>query len=141
MSSYPYSICILVPAAAVDNANRLAVAMGWDGAPLPGRTFVAAASSDGTEPATHRFCRFQARQGFVDTFTAALGGGVPDEPAAGGAWSDYGLTTEAVADVLAAFTVDLAHVSGAGGLRSIDPASEGAKHWRDVLDENGLARV
>lgn len=123
MSGYDYSVTLIIPNALRDDANRLACAMGWDAAPLPGRTFSLPLSPDGSEPATHWLCRFNASAAFVGTLQAAQGGAVPTDPPAGGVWSDYGLTLETVAVAIDAIEADIIAATPEGG----------AAHWQGVI--------
>lgn len=100
------SLVITVPAEHQEAANRIAVALGHDSAPLPGQTFIVGYSADGTAPATHYSSRTQADVKFTTLLMDAASGTVPEAPPAG-AWEDYGLTAETVAGVVAALLFDI----------------------------------
>lgn len=122
MSDFIYSAVLICPAASQDKANRLSCALGHD--VLPGKTFTAGLSADGSEPATHYGCRAIAKQDFVDLFAGAAQGVLPDLP-----WADYGLTVEDVQSLLGALVADFRG------------SSDGAGHFDDVATANGLARL
>ena len=123
MSNWTLSIVMIVPTELRATANRLACALGHD--VMPGNTFSAPLSSDGSEPATHYGCRTAAKQAFVDLLTAAGGGTLPDDIA----WGDYGLTVEDIPPVLANLIADVRWAGQADG------------HFGDVLAANNLAAV
>lgn len=121
MTDFPYSVSLVVPAADRADANRLAVAMGWDTS--PGDTFSVPLSADGDVPATHYGCHTWAGPGFVATLSGAQDGSLPEVT-----WEDHGLTAGRVADVLASM---LSHVqtgsvgfwtlTGAQDLQAVNP--------------------
>lgn len=100
------SLVITVPAEHQEAANRIAVALGHDSAPLPGQTFIVGYSADGAAPATHYSARTQADVQFTTLLMDAMAGTVPDTAPAG-LWEDYGLSVEAVAEVVAALLFDV----------------------------------
>lgn len=102
--TYPYAVSAIIPAAMRDDGDRLSWALGYQPDPSTGaRTFVAALSSDGSEPATHYGYNAQAAaQDFVDILHAAKGGTlVPID------WEAYGLTEKRVKDLLQAMEVEV----------------------------------
>ncbi|PJK29973.1 hypothetical protein [Minwuia thermotolerans] len=119
MSSHPYSVSLAVPAAAQDDANALAVALGWD--VWPGRTFSVPLSADGAAPASHYGCHTWATQGFLDTLSAAQGGALPPVD-----WSEYELTEVRVGEVVAAL---------------LDHVQTGDVGFDTFLADSGLQRV
>lgn len=123
MSNWTLSIVMIVPSDQRETANRLACALGHD--IMPGNTFSAPLSADGSEPATHYGCRTVAKQEFVDLLTAAGGGTLPDDIA----WGDFGITVEDIPPVLASLIADV---------RSADQADG---HFGAVLAANSLAVV
>lgn len=119
MSNFPNSVSLAVSAAVKADANRLAVAMGWDTA--PGATFSVPLSAAGSLPATHWACHTWAGDEFVSTLTAAAGGALPAIP-----WADFGLTEGKVTDVLAAL---------------LSRVQTGAVGFEAFLTANGLQRA
>ena len=114
---------MIVPTDLRETANRLACALGHD--VMPGNTFSAPLSADGSEPATHYGCRTVAKQEFVDLLVAAGEGTLPDDIA----WGDFGLTVEDIPPVLASLIADVRSAGQADG------------HFGDVLAANNLAAV
>lgn len=123
MSNWALSIVMIVPADLRETANRLACALGHD--VMPGNTFSAPLSTDGSEPATHYGCRTVAKQEFVDLLTAADGGTLPDDIA----WGDFGLSAEDVPPVLAALITD------------VHPAAEAGGHFGTAIVQHNLLHV
>lgn len=121
MSGWALSIVMIVPAAFQDTANRLSCALGHD--VLPGNTFSVPLSADASEPATHYGCRTAAKQEFVDILTGASQGDLPDSG------TDYGLTVEDIASVLAVLIVD------------VRPAEQASGHFDEVAEDNSLRRI
>lgn len=122
MTEYIYSVVLLCPANKQAEANRLACAIGHD--VMPGKTFSVPCSPTGEEPATHYGCHTVAMQSFVDLFTDAAGGTLPDIT-----WSDFDLTEQMVADLLPALVF------------SARTDLFGLSHFTSVLGDNGLKRV
>lgn len=122
--TYPYAVSAVIPAAMRDDGDRLSWALGYQPDPSTGaRTFVAALSSDGSEPATHYGYNAQAAaQDFVDMLQAAKAGELAPM-----AWEDYGLTESRVRELMEAMDVE---VSG----RETRP-------WDALLERLGLMTV
>lgn len=122
MTDWNLSIVLIVPAALRDKANRLSCALGHD--VLPGNTFsVPLSDNDGT--VTHYGCRTTAKSEFVAILEAAGQGLLPpDFPL-----SEFGVTTQDIADVLAAQIID------------VQDASVMIGHFDDVVAANGLQRI
>jgi hypothetical protein len=118
-SSFSYSVVLLLPATLQDKGNRLACALGYD--ELPGKTFIAPASADGVEPATHYGCHTWAQQSFVDTLNAAAQGQLPAVD-----WAAYGLTEPDMQGVVASLVV------------SVRVGGEPYQHWTETLAGHGL---
>jgi hypothetical protein len=127
MSTYDYSLVLIIPAALQAEANALSCAMGQD--VMPGHTFSVPLSADGQEPPTHFGCHAWSQPGFAAVLAAAQAGALPDDPAGGGEWSDYGLGLEAIAAVVSALIV------------SVREDLTGAAHFAAVLDDAGLVRI
>lgn len=98
MSTYEYSVSLIVPADLRDKAQRLAWALGHDQPPLS--SFRAELSADG-ETTTHYGLHTYATQGFVDLLAGAQKGQLPTID-----WSEYELTEQDVAEVLGAMAVE-----------------------------------
>lgn len=85
-------VALAVPLYYQDDANRLAVCMGWD--EPPGNTYVVelALATIGPEgPATHSACNTSASIGFIPMLKAAKSGSMPEgvDWTAGGAFPDF----------------------------------------------------
>jgi hypothetical protein len=119
------SVVLIVPAALQDQANRLACAVGYDAAPLPGDTFSRPLSSDGSTLTTHYGCHTWADAAFLGLLQNAAQGQLPPV-----AWTDYGLSANDVAGVMSALIVSVR-----------DMAAVPVEHWNDVLATNGLVAV
>jgi hypothetical protein len=122
MTDWTLSIVMIIPAALQDKANKLACALGHD--VLPGNTFSAPLSSDGSEPATHYGCRTAAKQEFLDILTAAGAGQLP--PAL--PLDEFGVTAQDIADVLAAQIIDVRDASAMIGHFDIVLAANDLQH-------------
>lgn len=120
MTDWNLSIVIIVPAHLQDKANRLSCALGHD--VLPGNTFSVPLSDNGTD-ITHYGCRTSAKQEFVDIMTGASEGQLPEI-----GWSDYGVTIDDIAEIVA---VKIFDVRGAG---------DAAGHFEKVIADHGLVR-
>lgn len=119
------SVVMLMPDALRDKANRLGCALGHDASPLPGNTFLRGLSADGSEPATHWGCHTWADQSFLGVLGAAQQGALPPV-----AWGDFGLTSQDVADVVAALIVSVDGI-----------AANPRAHWATALAANELVPV
>lgn len=100
------SLVLTIPAEHQEAANRIAVALGHDSAPLPGQTFIVGFSADGSAPATHYSARTQADVQFTTLLMDAAAGTVPEMPPSG-AWEDFGLSVETVEAVVASLLFDI----------------------------------
>jgi len=122
MTDWSLSIVIIVPAALQDKANRLSCALGHD--VLPGNTFSVPLTSD-DETITHYGCRTTAKPEFVAILEAAGQGQLPpDFPL-----TEFGVTAQDIADVLAAQIIDVQDASAMIG------------HFDEVLAANELHRI
>ena len=121
MTAYPYAVALVLPVALAEDGDRLSWALGRAPDPATGaRTFVAALSADGSEPATHLGCNAQAAgAAFVAMLTAAGQGNLPDID-----WPAYGLTAERVGEVMAAMEAEI--------------TASSARAWEPLLDRLGL---
>lgn len=61
---------LIVPAALMDDANSIAVSLGYDVA--PGKTYSVPLSGDGQQPATHYGCHTWTDGAFAGMLSAAL---------------------------------------------------------------------
>jgi hypothetical protein len=114
MSDWPYSVVMLVPAAIQAEANQLAAGMGHGPS-----NFSVALSANGQAPPTHYGCRAQAQQSFVDLLAGMGQGEFP---------SIEGADPRVIEAILASLIID------------IQDGADGATHFNQVLETNGLAR-
>lgn len=127
-----FSVVLIIPAALREKANRCAVAMGHDSAPLPGATFSVPLSDDDGETITHYGTRTQARQSFLDQMEAAAEGSLPD----GIVWEDFGLTADDPVAVAQATIMDVkseAQLANYGWTYG--------DHFAHKIEQAGLVRV
>jgi hypothetical protein len=124
MTQHVYSVVGIIPAADRDDANLLAAALRHD--VLPGHTFAAPFSADGSEPATHYGYQAAVTQTFVDQITGAGSGVWPIAD-----FGAFGLTEARANELLAAMTLSVA-------ARSV---SDGAAHVDATLSAEGLRRI
>ena len=109
-----YSAVLVVPAALLAEGNAIGEALGWG----PGN-FSVPLSTNGLEPATHYGLHAQAQQNFVDMFTGAAQGVVPDglDPAA------------------------LPVIGAMASSSAVEGVKRPAEHFQELLDAAGLRRL
>ena len=110
---WTYSIVMIAPAATRDGANAIAEALGHGP-----NNFSATLSNDG-QSITHYGCRTQAQQSFVDLLAGMGQGEFPDL---------QGVDPQVIAAILASLVID------------IQEGADGATHFNQVLEANGLER-
>jgi hypothetical protein len=110
---WTYSIVMIAPAATKDGANAIAEALGHGP-----NNFSATLSTDG-QSITHYGCRTQAQQSFVDLL---VGMGQGEFPPIEGA------NPRVIETILASLIID------------IQDGADGASHFNQVLETNGLTR-
>lgn len=124
------SICLIVPSASRDNANRLMLALfpqdiargSTLAETLPGNFFSVPLSNNGTS-ITHYGARMWANDGMIADLRARILGGI--------VWADYGLTG---ASALAAW-----NAIERDGARNVGDDLKG--HFLDLLRTRGLRKV
>ena len=110
---WTYSIVMIAPAATKDGANAIAEALGHGP-----NNFSATLSSDG-QSITHYGCRTQAQQSFVDLLAGMGQGELPPIE---------GVDPKLIETILTSLIID------------IQDGADGATHFNQVLEANGLAR-
>jgi hypothetical protein len=110
---WTYSIVMIAPAATKDGANAIAEALGHGP-----NNFSATLSNDG-QSITHYGCRTQAQQSFVDLLAGMGQGEFPPIE---------GADPRVIEAILASLIID------------IQDGADGATHFNQVLEVNGLAR-
>jgi hypothetical protein len=110
---WTYSIVMIAPAATKDGANAIAEALGHGP-----NNFSATLSNDG-KSITHYGCRTQAQQSFVDLLAGMGQGEFP---------SIEGADPQIIGAILASLIID------------IQDGADGATHFNQVLEANGLTR-
>jgi hypothetical protein len=110
---WTYSIVMIAPAATKDGANAIAEALGHGP-----NNFSATLSNDG-QTITHYGCRTQAQQSFVDLLAGMGQGEFP---------SIEGADPQIIGAILASLIID------------IQDGADGATHFNQVLEANGLTR-
>ena len=110
---WTYSIVIIAPAATKDGANVIAKALGYEP-----NNFSATLSDDG-QAVTHYGCRTQAQQSFVDLLVAMEEGEMP---------LIEGVDPQYIETIYASLIID------------IQDGADGASHFNQVLEANGLTK-
>lgn len=110
-----YHVCMLIPAAMVEQANRLAEGLGHG----PGNFYIPL-SATGQNPPTHYGCFTAAQQSFIDMLAATGQGILPEIE---------GMTPQEVGMTLMSLVVDVAY----------QPVP--MDHIRSVLEAQGLQQV
>jgi hypothetical protein len=110
---WTYSIVMIAPAATKDGANAIAEALGH------GPNNFSATLSDDRQTITHYGCRTQAQQSFVDLLAGMGQGEFPPIE---------GADPRVIEAILASLIID------------IQDGADGATHFNQVLEENGLTR-
>lgn len=142
MSGYDYSVTLMLPASLERQGNQMFRALGRDGTPAPGATFIGRA--EGAGRAAFVFCEYAARQSDLDELKDIEANGLPAEPPAGGSWADYDLSAKDRADVVAALEVYEGHRNAAEAVKKSmrhAPLDQPAAHWKAVLAARGRTKV
>jgi hypothetical protein len=110
---WTYSIVMIAPAATKDGANAIAEALGH------GPNNFSATLSNDEQSVTHYGCRTQAQQSFVDLLAGMGQGQMPPID---------GVDPKLIETILTSLIID------------IQDGVDGATHFNQVLEVNGLAR-